>query len=145
MRMLLNIFKSIFLFMFGGGIYCLIEMLFRGHTHFTMIFVGGVCFLMCGMLNEVIHWEMPIPEQMLICAVNITAVELIAGMILNVWLSLNVWDYSNMPLNIMGQICLPFSVAWYFLSAVGIIMDDYLRYWIFNEEKPHYIFRRRKC
>lgn len=145
MRMLLNIFKSIFLFAFGGGIYCIIEMLFRGHTHFTMIFVGGVCFLMCGMLNEVIPWEMPLPEQMIICAVNITAVEFIAGMILNVWLNLNVWDYSNMPLNIMGQICLPFSVAWFFLSAVGIIMDDYLRYWIFNEEKPHYTFRRRKC
>lgn len=145
MRMLLNIFKSIFLFVFGGGIYCLIEMLFRGHTHFTMIFVGGVCFLMCGMLNEVIPWEMPLPEQMIICAVNITAVEFIAGMILNVWLNLNVWDYSNMPLNIMGQICLPFSVAWFFLSAVGIIMDDYLRYWIFGEEKPHYTFRRRIC
>lgn len=145
MRMLLNIFKSIFLFAFGGGIYCLIEMLFRGHTHFTMILVGGVCFLMCGMLNEVIPWEMPLPEQMLICAVNITAVEFIAGMILNVWLNLNVWDYSNMPLNIMGQICLTFSVAWFFLSSVGIIMDDYLRYWIFNEEKPHYTFRRRKC
>lgn len=145
MRMLLNIFKSIFLFVFGGGIYCLIEMLFRGHTHFTMIFVGGVCFLMCGMLNEVIPWEMPLPEQMIICAVNITAVEFVAGMILNVWLNLNVWDYSNMPLNIMGQICLPFSVAWFFLSAVGIIMDDYLRYWIFGEEKPHYTFRRRIC
>lgn len=145
MRMLLNIFKSIFLFVFGGGIYCLIEMLFRGHTHFTMIFVGGVCFLMCGMLNEVIPWEMPLLEQMIICAVNITAVEFVAGMILNVWLNLNVWDYSNMPLNIMGQICLPFSVAWFFLSAVGIIMDDYLRYWIFGEEKPHYTFRRRIC
>ena len=145
MRMLLNIFKSIFLFVFGGGIYCLIEMLFRGHTHFTMIFVGGVCFLMCGMLNEVIPWEMPLPEQMIICAVNITAVEFVAGMIQNVWLNLNVWDYSNMPLNIMGQICLPFSVAWFFLSAVGIIMDDYLRYWIFGEEKPHYTFRRRIC
>lgn len=145
MRMLLNIFKSIFLFVFGGGIYCLIEMLFRGHTHFTMIFVGGVCFLMCGMLNEVIPWEMPLPEQMIICAVNITAVEFVAGMILNVWLNLNVWDYSNMPLNIMGQICLPFSVAWFFLSAVGIVMDDYLRYWIFGEEKPHYTFRRRIC
>lgn len=145
MRMLLNIFKSIFLFVFGGGIYCLIEMLFRGHTHFTMIFVGGVCFLMCGMLNEVIPWEMPLPEQMIICAVNITAVEFVAGMILNVWLNLNVWDYSNMPLNIMGQICLPFSVAWFFLSAVGIIMDDYLRHWIFGEEKPRYTFRRRIC
>ncbi|MGO4945867.1 putative ABC transporter permease [Blautia sp. Sow4_E7] len=145
MRMLLNIFKSIFLFVFGGCIYCLIEMLFRGHTHFTMIFVGGVCFLMCGMLNEVIPWEMPLPEQMIICAVNITAVEFVAGMILNVWLNLNVWDYSNMPLNIMGQICLPFSVAWFFLSAVGIIMDDYLRHWIFGEEKPRYTFRRRIC
>ena len=53
-------------------------------------------------------------------------------------LGLHIWDYSTMPLNIFGQICLPFSLAWMGLSGVAIILDDYIRYWFFNEEKPHY-------
>lgn len=68
----------------------------------------------------------------------VTCVELIAGLILNVWLKLGIWDYSNMPLNLWGQICLPFFFAWVALSVIAIVIDDYLRYWLFNEEKPHY-------
>lgn len=140
-----TLFKYLFLFCIGGGIYCLIELAFRGHTHPSMFAVGGICFIICGCLNEIIPWDMTIQKQMLICAVTITAIEFVAGLILNVWLRLNVWDYSRMPLNIMGQICLPFTVAWYFLSAAGIILDDYLRYWFFSEEKPRYTLRGRKC
>ena len=57
---------------------------------------------------------------------------------LYVWLELEVWDYSNLPFNFMGQICLPFSFAWTLLSGVAIVVDDYLRYLLFGEEKPHY-------
>ena len=32
MNVFKNIFKYLFLFFFGGGIYCLAEMLFRGHV-----------------------------------------------------------------------------------------------------------------
>lgn len=52
-----------------------------------------------------------------------------------------IWDYSNMPFNIIGQICLPFTVAWYILSLLAIVLDDHLRYWIFGEEKPRYKWR----
>lgn len=144
MNVMKSIFKYLFLFFFGGGLYCLVEMLFRGYTHPTMIIVGGVCFLVCGMLNEVIPWEMPLSKQMLICAILITIIEFASGIVLNIYLQLNIWDYSNMPFNVKGQICLLFTVIWYFLSAIGIITDDYLRYWIFGECKPHYILKRRR-
>ena len=61
-----------------------------------------------------------------------------AGVIVNIWLKLGVWDYSGLPLNILGQVCLPFYFAWVGLSVVAIVFDDYLRYWFFGEEKPHY-------
>jgi uncharacterized membrane protein len=77
-------------------------------------------------------------QQSLIGALLTTFVELISGLILNVWLGLGIWDYSNLPFNFMGQICLPFFFAWIALSCVAIILDDYLRYWLFHEEKPHY-------
>lgn len=76
--------------------------------------------------------------QATVAASGITAIEFIFGLILNVWLGLNMWDYSNMPGNILGQICPQFMVLWFFLSAVGIILDDVIRWRFFGEEKPHY-------
>ena len=54
------------------------------------------------------------------------------------------WDYSNMPGNILGQICPQFTVLWFFLSALGIFLDDYIRWVFFGEEKPHYHLFRKK-
>ena len=65
------------------------------------------------------------------------------GLQLNVWLGLGVWDYSGMPLNYKGQICLPFSILWIFVSIAAVVLDDWLRYWLFGEEHPHYTLFRR--
>lgn len=73
----------------------------------------------------------------------VTGAELVTGMILNVWLGLGVWDYSGMPLNYKGQICLPFSILWIFVSIAAVVLDDWLRYWLFGEERPHYTLFRR--
>ena len=132
------ILKYLFLFLFGGTVYCLIELLFRGHTHPSMYILGGICFIICGLYNEVLSWETPLVLQMFLGATSITILEFITGVIVNIILKLNVWDYSNMPFNILGQICLPFWFAWFFLSAIAIIVDDYIRYYFFGEEKPRY-------
>ena len=132
------ILKYLFLFLFGGMVYCLIELLFRGHTHPSMYILGGICFIICGLYNEVLSWETPLVLQMFLGATSITILEFITGVIVNIILKLNVWDYSNMPFNILGQICLPFWFAWFFLSVIAIIVDDYIRYYFFGEEKPRY-------
>jgi uncharacterized membrane protein len=73
-----------------------------------------------------------------------TILEGISGLILNVWLKLNVWDYSNAPLNFFyEQCCIPFCIAWYGLAGLCIIIDDYIRWKFFNEEQPHYNFSLR--
>lgn len=130
--------KYLFLFLVGGVLYNLIEILFRGHTHWTMYIVGGVCFILLGLLNEITDWEFPLLWQAIDGGIIITLVEFVAGCIVNLWLGWCVWDYSNMPFNILGQICLPFSVLWCLLSVIGIILDDWLRYIFFGEEKPRY-------
>lgn len=124
----------------GGLIYIAIELICRGHTHWTMFIVGGVCFVLVGGLNEWFPWEMSIVKQMFISALVITAVEFVAGLILNVWLGLGIWDYSNMPFNILGQICLPFTGAWFLLSLPAIVVDDLLRWKLFGERFPEYHF-----
>lgn len=130
--------KPLVLFSVGGAIYIMIEMLWRGYSHWSMLIVGGLCFVMIGLINEYYSYDIPLIWQMMIGACIVTAVEFVSGCIINLWLGLNVWDYSDMPFNIWGQVCLPYMVLWSLLSGVAIILDDYLRYWWFGEEYPHY-------
>lgn len=130
--------KHVALVLTGGCIYYAIEILWRGYSHWSMFLLGGICFLFLGMINEVIPWEMELWKQAVIGTVMITFLEFAVGCVVNLWLGWNVWDYSNVPFNILGQICLPYAILWFPLSAVGIILDDWLRYFLFKEEKPHY-------
>ena len=132
------ILKYLFLSVVGGTIYIGLELFWRGHSHWTMFILGGICFVCCGLLNEVVSWEISISRQMFYGATIITLLEFITGCIVNLYLGWNVWDYSDVPLNIYGQVCLLFSIAWYYVSGLAIVLDDYLRYWFFGEEKPHY-------
>lgn len=56
----------------------------------------------------------------------VTVLELLVGLVVNRWLGWNVWDYSDMPFNLWGQVCLQFSVAWFFLSAAAIKLENAL-------------------
>ena len=89
---------------------------------------------------------MKFEKQMAIGAIIITALEFIVGVIVNLILKWNIWDYSMLPFNILGQISLPFSLIWFLLSGIIIIVDDWLRYKLFKEDKPKYTFiwRRKK-
>ena len=130
--------KLLVLAVIGGAIYVGIEMLWRGHSHPSMFILGGLCFVSIGLINELFPWELGIVWQALIGGTMVTCLEFITGVIVNIWLKLGVWDYSGLPLNILGQVYLPFYFAWVGLSVVAIVFDDYLRYWFFGEEKPHY-------
>ena len=122
----------------GGVVYVIIELMWRGYSHWSMFLLGGICFVALGLINEVIPWEMPLTTQMFVGCVIITALEFITGCIVNLWLGWDVWDYSDLPYNLLGQISVMSSVGWYFLSAVGIVLDDRLSYIFFGEEKPRY-------
>lgn len=134
-----NFLKNIYLFYFFASSYVVIEVFFRGHSHWTMFILGGICGLLIGKINEYVSWEFPLIFQGIIGSIIVTLAELFFGYILNIQLKLNIWDYSNIPFNFYGQICLLFSTIWGFLSIIVIILDDYLRYLFFNEEKPRYI------
>jgi len=133
-----NTLKYILLFFIGGYSYCGIEVLFRGFTHISMLVAGGICFVLIGLLNEVFPHKIALLSQMVISAAIITVVEFLVGLVVNVWLGLHVWDYSRLPYNFMGQICLLYANIWFLLSLASILMDDYLRYFLLGEEKPHY-------
>lgn len=138
-----SFFKNSILFLIGGSIYWLIEFVYKtyiysGNTHWSMFILGGLSFLILGSLNENIPWDWSLITQGLIGTAIITSLEFLFGYILNIQLQLNIWDYSHLPFNYKGQVCLFFSCLWFILGLIGIILDDFLRWKIFNEEKPHY-------
>lgn len=91
-----------------------------------MIFLGGIVSVLIGLINEITP-NMRMWKQMLLGTILVTLFEFILGYILNIKLGLGIWDYSNIPFNIMGQICLPFSFLWFVLSYFVIILDDILK------------------
>lgn len=109
----------------GGFTYMWIELLWRGHSHWTMGVLGGVCFALIGLLDEWFEHS-PLLLQMVQGAAIVTMLELITGIIVNLHLGWDVWDYSDMPGNFMGQVCPQFSVAWFFLSAAAVWLENAL-------------------
>ena len=112
----------------GGLTYMGIEILWRGHTHWTMCVLGGMCFALIGLLDE---WQdhPPMLLQMVQGAAIVTALELIVGLIVNRWLGWNVWDYSDMPGNLWGQVCPQFAAAWLVLSWAAVKLENLMHKW----------------
>lgn len=133
--------KEAILAICGGFLYILLEVAWRGYSHWSMFLLGGLCFVLIGLLNELLPWEMPLILQGLIGSFGIvTPLEFATGCVVNIWLGWDVWDYSDIPLNIFGQVCLPFSLLWILVSIVAVVLDDWLRWRFFGEAKPQYSF-----
>lgn len=136
---LTRLFVAYSLFNIGGLVYVCIELLYRGHTHYTMFILGGICFNLVGYMNEVCPFEMCLLSQSIIGSLIITFCEFVTGCIVNLALHWNVWDYSSMPYNLLGQVCLLFSIFWVGLACACVVVNDYLLYKCgIKEEMPKY-------
>lgn len=67
---------EILLFLIGGRLYTWLELACRGRTHWTMFILGGLCFVIIGLLNEhLFPWDLALMQQAVIGAVIITVLE----------------------------------------------------------------------
>ncbi len=132
----MKIFREWIILCLGGGAYVGIELLWRGRSHVTMFFLGGLCFWLIGRLD--LRQTVPIPIQACQGAMLVTGLEFLTGLVVNRWLGLGVWDYSEQPLNLMGQICLFYFLMWIPLSAAGIFLEDGFRWLLFSTPFPDY-------
>ena len=115
----MGIVKKTALFTVGGLGYVGLELLWRGYSHSSMFLAGGSCFLLLGKLDRMMDRKGFLLRGIAGAGV-VTAVELTAGLLAN--RQYTVWDYRDMPLNVMGQICLPFSLAWIPVSLGGMYL-----------------------
>lgn len=107
--------QRIISFLMGYFLYCLFEIVTRGYTHWTMGITGGIVLTMLYEVNR--RDGMTLLKSCYIGALLITALELAVGIFDNIIMHWQVWDYSDMPLNFLGQICLPFSCLWFILCV----------------------------
>ena len=117
----------------GGVLYYGLELLVRGYSHWSMAILGGVCLWLIYALNR----EKPrllLPVRALLCASLITGSEFLFGCVLNLWLKWNIWDYSELPFDLLGQICLPYFILWFLLSLPVCLLCTLIRRVIFFEE-----------
>ena len=134
-----GVFKYSMLFSYGGMLYMIIELLFRGRTDYTMSFCGGLCFIIIGLINNLFSWNMPLILQGVIGGfLVVTPIEYLFGVLFNS--DYHIWDYRNMIFTFdeTGYTCLEFTLLWCLLSIVCVVLDDVLRYYIWGEDKPHY-------
>lgn len=125
------------LWLLGGTLYYSIEMLFRGFSHWSMFLLGGICMTFFGQQGMWTGWDDPLWLQVVRCTLFVTAGEFITGIIVNKWWKLNVWDYSDQPFQLFGQICLAFIILFSGLCVIGIYLAAYFLYFIYGEKKPH--------
>lgn len=138
--MFAKICKNVILFLVGFCTYITIEVCWRGYSFVLMGICGGLAIVILDKINNKISWNVDILLQGLLGSVLITTFELVIGEIaLHTSLIEAMWDYSNIPFNFDGVICLSFSVVWLFLSLAAIMLADAINYYVFHElPVPYY-------
>lgn len=118
--MRIGVGKYIIIFGLGAFIYGAIEVIVRGYTHWTMALTGGAVMALFMLINR--SRDVNILLRCLLGALVITSLEFAVGAVVNLGLGWDVWDYSEKPFNIMGQICPLFTLGWFALSLPGFML-----------------------
>lgn len=135
------------LWVWGGAVYFLMEVgwkTWRGNPEgisWTMLVVAMVLCVPIERAGAELPWRAPIWLQALVCGALVTGAELAAGLVLNVWLGLGIWDYGHLWGNLWGQICPQFAALWWGLCLIFIPVFDWMRYAVAGGERPHYHLR----
>lgn len=119
--------KKAVLFLLGGILYVGLELCWRGRSHISMFFAGGLCFLLIGRLEE-LSPRLPIFLRAAVGAGIITTVELAVGLLFN--RNYAIWDYREIPGNFCGQICPIFSLLWVFAAMAAGTLYRALTRWM---------------
>lgn len=116
--------EFVLVYFIGGMLYGLTELLWRGWTHWTMLLCGGLCFTLMYLISMS---GMELIKKWVLSAAVITTVEFLTGCLVNLRLGWQVWDYSDLPYNLLGQICPQFLLLWLALSVPGVALCTALR------------------
>jgi uncharacterized membrane protein len=132
------VLRVIALWLIIGTLYYTLEGIWHipsgGWANIAMLPIGGLCGVCIGSINQIKAFQkMRVFDECVISTFIVLAIEFISGVILNLWLHLNIWDYSKYLFNVYGQICLQYGILWFVISPFAIWLDDWLRYKLWSQ------------
>ncbi len=117
--------EAMIVFTAGASVYPLIETIWRGYSHWTMQLLGGICFLIIYYTEKKSRGTRL--QRCIFETACITAAELLSGIVFNIILGMDVWDYSGVPFNFLGQICAEYTAFWFLLTAALTYVCAWMR------------------
>ena len=132
--------KLIFTYALCGGLYLMIEMLWRNHTFLSMFWLAGFLGLFAMFFNNIFSYETDYIIQVLSVSIIATFFEGLFGNIYN--MNYTIWDYTNLQLSFWNdQINLIFFLFWIIVVAIIIPILDYIDWKLFDykpDTPPYY-------
>ena len=110
----------------GAVAYPSLEVLWRGYTHPSMAVAGAVACLLLYCQNS-LYAGQPRLLRGAVGAWLILLVEFVVGVVVNLFLGEGVWDYSAMPLDLLGQVCPAYAALWLPLAIAFTLVFDRVR------------------
>lgn len=135
-----KLIKYSILFIIYGAIYFAIECIYKcKFTDWRMFILAGFIGIAIGLINNLFEMNTDFILQCFVGSMIATLSEAVGGYYWNIENNLGIWNYSSLPLSFVGgQINLFFSLIWLLLSGICIILDDILRWKLYEEENPKY-------
>jgi len=128
------------IFVTSGLIYIMLELLWRGHSHWTMFLCAGLCGLvMANVNNNLLKFDTDFRIQIFVSALCCTAFEFLFGIIFNG--DFTIWDYRGMwgTIHWLGdQINILFFGVWLLISIFALPFLDWMQWKLGLEDKPYY-------
>lgn len=125
-------FDYFIIFSFVGWLYeCTYCTAKEKHWQNRGFLFGPICPIYgCGVVGAMILFRLlppmtgevsyPVWEIFLLCAAGSAVMEFVTSWVLEKWFHAVWWDYSNVPLNIQGRICLPATCGFGFAGIVVV-------------------------
>ena len=125
------ILKLIFTYALCGGLYIMLEMLWRNRSDLSMFFLAGFIGWFAMFFNNIFSYETDCIVQVLSVSIIATFFEGLFGNVYN--MDYAIWDYRNLPFSFWNsQINLIFFFFWNIIVAVIIPVLDYIDWKLFN-------------
>ena len=132
--------KLWFIYCFSGGVYLMIETLFRGYTFLEMYYLAGFLGILAVYVNNFLSYETDYLLQCTIMTCIGTIAEGITGVIINS--DFHIWDYRSLPGTFFCDQCnIIFVFAWFLVFFLTIPVIDYIEWRIFYflpDTPPYY-------
>jgi hypothetical protein len=141
-----EIAKLLFVYALSGGLYLLIETLYRGYTYLEMYYLAGFLGIIGMLINDFFSYDLDYILQCLILTVIGTIGEGLTGIVFNT--DFHIWDYRGLFGTFFYDQCnIFFVIVWFLLFFFIVPIIDFVEWDLFGykpDTPPYYMIFGRK-